>query len=903
MAPNKKGVCGAVEVAASGPAIEDATHLNLLCEVEHNLDAIRKHRVFKDIMEANPLPIHEGGSQAPFDQASCEKVLQSGGTYTCGINFMWIGHKLRGMAGVPISQRSINMFLQKNRFAENTFPTVLEIAVDNATYKPLEHKGALVRLTPPEESFAFIWYIKKKIAENAPLEELKQLKVCLLSVTARFIVVETAAQRWWHEHNLREDSTTFHEALAQTVYQRFCGISILLDQLASTHGTASAAKLAQTFQEKARDGGGSEKVTETYIKEVILVRESVFSIKTVRAIVQEFDEKFGHASIFNSIYKLGNVKKQAKTPDLIEWVFEGIRDAVEAESPWLTEVPVTLRDFTKAGNKCVPGVFVHKRQFLDYMLTQVDGLYPGPTAAKFREVFRDYKNFRAVRPYPKQPQPDLMFLAEWPTAARMTFSFIADTCFLCVNPNIHPFQNSWRSGRSVTTVLQYSTVEEQWTKITKIAASAKQDEQVMGKIGGENAMTGQRPDSPSPPAQDDDNAGEPSANASENAEEKKRSIYWRKFAEESVRPCISLRPVTSSEEELTELLKTCDVSKVRPVQGQSTIIKFYDEKLAGEAISHPNLRKPPHRGNYFRTCIGAAMTAEERRIAPGELYIVLDHGKASMAAEVKKSFVGFYDQCQNYDILVDEESLVQRKGRRTKKVMKQSERMYMFVSDPAAIPDEKRKYYKGTSKGQSWGFISLTPLSHVWRLSPEQKNLAYAEARRPVGGKVPQDEAIESGGDEEIEDTDKAKDVPFCYHGFPLMFFQELVHVTHARGVIDFTPGDGNFALAVAERKGTVLYFGLCHTELHCQLLRDRLTDCVLEGMQKEDSPLFNQLCAAEMLGTIVDADKKDPPPPKTNRKRKDSVGKGKNNKKNKKKKKSSTESSTPASPSSEESE
>jgi hypothetical protein len=195
--------------------------------------------------------------------------------------------------------------------------------------------------------------------------------------------------------------------------------------------------------------------------------------------------------------------------------------------------------------------------------------------------------------------------------------------------------------------------------------------------------------------------------------------------------------------------------------------------------------------------------------------------------------------------------------------MKQSERMYMFVSDPAAIPDEKRKYYKGTSKGQSWGFISLTPLSHVWRLSPEQKNLAYAEARRPVGGKVPQDEAIESGGDEEIEDTDKAKDVPFCYHGFPLMFFQELVHVTHARGVIDFTPGDGNFALAVAERKGTVLYFGLCHTELHCQLLRDRLTDCVLEGMQKEDSPLFNELCAAEMLGTIVDADKKDPPPPK----------------------------------------
>ena len=162
--------------------------------------------------------------------------------------------------------------------------------------------------------------------------------------------------------------------------------------------------------------------------------------------------------------------------------------------------------------------------------------------------------------------------------------------------------------------------------------------------------------------------------------------------------------------------------------------------------------------------------------------------------------------------------------------------------------------------------------------------MAYGEARRPVGGKVPQDEAIESGGEEEIEDTDKATDV------------------THARGVIDFTPGEGNFAVAVAERKGSVLYFGLCHTELHCQLLRDRLTDCVLEGMQKENSPLFNELCAAAMkLGTIVkkkiDEPKKDPPKIKNKNKRKSPDEK---RKKQKYKKKKSSESSSPASPSSE---
>jgi hypothetical protein len=75
--------------------------------------------------------------------------------------------------------------------------------------------------------------------------------------------------------------------------------------------------------------------------------------------------------------------------------------------------------------------------------------------------------------------------------------------------------------------------------------------------------------------------------------------------------------------------------------------------------------------------------------------------------------------------------------------------------------------------------------------------------------------------------------------------------------------------------------------------------------MQKEDSPLFNELCAAEMkLGAIVkkkiDDPKKDPPKIKNkNKKRKSPDGKRKN-KKNKKKK--SSESPSPASPSSEDS-
>jgi hypothetical protein len=94
--------------------------------------------------------------------------------------------------------------------------------------------------------------------------------------------------------------------------------------------------------------------------------------------------------------------------------------------------------------------------------------------------------------------------------------------------------------------------------------------------------------------------------------------------------------------------------------------------------------------------------------------------------------------------------------------------------------------------------------------------------------------------------------VPFCYHGLPLLFLKDLLHVSHGKAVIDFTPGDGNFAMAVLECKGSVLYFGLCPTELHCQLLRDYLSNYVLEAMQKEGNPLFNEQCAAEMKGKEI---------------------------------------------------
>ena len=882
MAPKGPKRRVAAAPAAAPPAspapggFDDATIAALLCEVEHNLDVIRKHKVFKDIMDAEPLPIAAGGNQAPFNQDNFQQVMHSGESYTCGINFMWIGHKLRAMAGVPISHRAINMFLTSNRFENYKFSSVIEIAADNKEYKPLEHKGALLRLSAPEESFALIWQIKKDIENNVPTEKLKKWRTCLLTVTARFMIVESAEDRWWHEYNYREDVNLLSEALVQTTYQRFCGISRLLDQAASVNPGSSIAHVAQMFAAKTREGGNnSDKVTETYIKEVILVREHVLSNKKVCSIVQDMDEKYGHTSVFNSIYKLGALKRQAKTAAMIEWVVEGIQDTIVSECAWLTDTPPSLRDFTTTAAKSIVGVFVHKKGFLSHILQEVETLLPRHIATKMREVFTDYSSFRAVQPAKTNQQPELTFMAEWPVPARMMFTFIADACFLCQHPFVHPFQNSFRSGRAATAVLEYSAVEEQLSKIKRLAAEIKQDEKVADEIGGDTAMIGTCHDSRA--AKDDEDAdgdgnGVDPTEDSAKEETGSRIAFWRKFAEETVRSCISLRPVPSTENELVEMLKTCDASKVKVVHGDTTFIKFYDEKMASEALSAPTVRKPPHRVNYFKLCIGAGLASNHTgKCSMGEWYVVLDNGKNALQSMINKTFTGYADHCQTYDLLVDEESLIQRRGRRSKKLLKQSERMFVFTHDANAIRDEKRKYYKGSSKGQSWGFISLTPYNHVWHVAVDKKKAAYGEAMRPVGGKASKED--EDSADETefamADDTERVQEgVPFCYHGLPLLFFKDLLHVSHGKAVIDFTPGDGNFAIAVLECKGSVLYFGLCHTELHCQLLRDYLSNYVLEAMQKEGNPLFNEQCAAEMKGKGI-KDKEEEEEDKVKKKRK----------------------------------
>jgi hypothetical protein len=181
--------------------------------------------------------------------------------------------------------------------------------------------------------------------------------------------------------------------------------------------------------------------------------------------------------------------------------------------------------------------------------------------------------------------------------------------------------------------------------------------------------------------------------------------------------------------------------------------------------------------------------------------------------------------------------------------MDQTEKLYIFCDSISSVPDRPRKFYPGTNRGRSWGFLALDPIDALWHVPLDKKQAALGEAMRPCGGsgqgRRRRDEEDEDDGavllTEEVEERQLKPNnlVPRTWHGLPRLFYEELLHVNQCQGVLDFTPGDGLMAIVALQMKPGPMYCGWCHTEEHAQMLRARLTDEVLKCMQQEGNPLL----------------------------------------------------------------
>jgi hypothetical protein len=221
--------------------------------------------------------------------------------------------------------------------------------------------------------------------------------------------------------------------------------------------------------------------------------------------------------------------------------------------------------------------------------------------------------------------------------------------------------------------------------------------------------------------------------------------------------------------------------------------------------------------------------------------------------------------------------------------------MHIFYNSDETIPDRKYKVYPGSTRGDAIVGVKPSPYNQSWRVKLAEKRQAYGDAIVRVGGP--------GGGDEDELEIDGQLDalmdasgapedgqlVPFAWWSFPKPFYGALLDAYGIAGTIDFTPGDGNLALAVLERKS--VYVGFCFTDQHCNMLLQHLVDQVFSALKTGGSPLCQAECAKAFkgngkqpgTGTGTGARLNDPPkdpPPKLPKKE------DKKNKKSKKEKK-----------------
>ena len=200
MPPKKKQHTGDVAMASVvtielQPGEKDAKNVAYHTIVLEAWDMVQDHPLFKKIIEASPLDIKAGGSQAPFCQKDFSRAIKTNGEYTCAVNLAWVNLTWTATPGVPIRTATLYQ-LRDKVFQEPKGIEQITIAVTNGEFDVLAQKGSLLRVSPEEITSAFILAIARDIAREGPDEVVQKWKHHMLCTNCRFVQLEDQWKRY-----------------------------------------------------------------------------------------------------------------------------------------------------------------------------------------------------------------------------------------------------------------------------------------------------------------------------------------------------------------------------------------------------------------------------------------------------------------------------------------------------------------------------------------------------------------------------------------------------------------------------------------------------------------------------------------------------------------------------------
>ena len=319
---------------------------------------------------------------------------------------------------------------------------------------------------------------------------------------------------------------------------------------------------------------------------------------------------------------------------------------------------------------------------------------------------------------------------------------------------------------------------------------------------------------------------------------------WVTYAKNLVDRYVNLHGDPGSVSGVAQLLRADPLSQ-KVTGKQEYVLVLCDVTRAGEASSRPHLRPPPLRDEHLKRCIKGALEGLQPaqnvlpQIPEKAAFFFIDRNLGS-AGNASKAFVDDGGKVipkvktQLY-VLTTEQSERQVKAR-VKGIATLSTMLSMnvFSQKTLEVVAKDHLHVPGSTASDCLGPFERTPPESLWKVKHASKSDLLGKALIAVGGTVDGDP-----GPEVDPGPKPSSMVPFCWHGLPTEFYEELHHSFSGAGWVDLTASDPVLPMtAIRLRKS---YFGLCHTPEHKELLEKQLANQVFRAMQHPSDPLFEQ--------------------------------------------------------------
>jgi len=272
--------------------------------------------------------------QAVFDAAQAKTALTREKKYICGGNFFWHSLLESPTPGVPLRLERV-MELGKHMYGQDMpshMPTMIHIMLDNSEYPILNHKGALLRVSPEEHCHAAIFMCAKAIADklttNQKLERWKQI---FLSCCFCFEVADGQDAAYWRAYNLRQQTVAEYGAVRRTAWQmahEIAGFKRMREQDAGNQLTKK--QVTELYQKRGKTAKESETVTENYIATALNVYDKICSVPRLSACIEDMEAMYGLQSCFGNMSNLNTIIQKTDDLSMRTWVMEAIVEGCKA---------------------------------------------------------------------------------------------------------------------------------------------------------------------------------------------------------------------------------------------------------------------------------------------------------------------------------------------------------------------------------------------------------------------------------------------------------------------------------------------------------------------------------------------------------------------------------------------